>query len=270
MIPNTIHYCWFGNNPKPDIIKKCIASWHRYCPGWEIFEWNENNWDVTRFRYAQEAYEAKKWAFVSDVARLDILYRFGGVYLDTDVEILKENPFGEYLNNNIVMCFENGRSIASGLFFATEKGNNICKRFISSYTCTHYSKKSQLVNTKMNEPIIREMLPNLKWNGKTQLFELEDIKILIVGCEEYSQKMKHHGTRSWCDNLPEYTVSRNNRLKKWLRKPEYFEKLESCNIGKRLLPLYTFVSYDLFDLGPIFYLKLFYNNHIKAYFKSGK
>lgn len=81
MIPETIHYCWFGRNPKPELIQKCIASWRRYCSDWEIIEWNEDNWDISRFNYAKEAYEAGKWAFVSDVARLDVLCKLGGYIL---------------------------------------------------------------------------------------------------------------------------------------------------------------------------------------------
>lgn len=78
MIPKKIHYCWFGGNPKPELIEKCIASWRKYCPDWEIIEWNESNLDIERFHYAREAYDAGKWAFVSDIARLDVLRKVGG------------------------------------------------------------------------------------------------------------------------------------------------------------------------------------------------
>lgn len=267
MIPKTIHYCWFGHNPKPEIIEKCIASWRKYCPDWEIIEWNEDNWDVTRFSYAQEAYDAGKWAFVSDVARLDVLCKLGGVYLDTDVEILTERPFDSYIDYCNVMCFENARGINTGQFFACEKGAELCRRFLEPYQKCHYTRETQLVNTQMNEPIIRELLPNIKWNGHSQSFAVDGKRILIMGCEEYSGLMKHYGTRSWCENLPEYSVSKDNWLKRRLRKPERFEKLESSAFGRRILPIYTFLSYDLLDLGPVFYVKLFYNNHIRARFK---
>lgn len=78
MIPKIIHYCWFGGNEKPDIIKKCIESWKKFCPDWEIKEWNETNFDVNAVPYMKEAYEMKKWAFVSDIARLLIVYQSGG------------------------------------------------------------------------------------------------------------------------------------------------------------------------------------------------
>ena len=89
MIPKIIHYCWFGGNPLPELAQKCIASWKKYCPDYEIKEWNESNFDLNCCDYVREAYEAKKWAFVSDYARFWILYHEGGVYFDTDVEVLK-------------------------------------------------------------------------------------------------------------------------------------------------------------------------------------
>lgn len=87
-IPQVIHYCWFGGNPLPKLALKCIGSWKKYCPGYEIIEWNEKNYDVHACKYISEAYEAKKWAFVSDYARFDILYKYGGIYFDTDVELI--------------------------------------------------------------------------------------------------------------------------------------------------------------------------------------
>lgn len=86
MIPKIIHYCWFGGNPLPEDAKKYIESWRKYCPGYEIKEWNESNFDINCCDYVREAYEAKKWAFVSDYARFYILYQYGGLYFDTDVE----------------------------------------------------------------------------------------------------------------------------------------------------------------------------------------
>lgn len=89
MIPKTIHYCWFGGNPKSKLVEKCIKSWKKYCPDYEIIEWNEKNFDINCFDYVKEAYEAQKWAFVTDYVRIWALNTYGGVYLDTDVEIKK-------------------------------------------------------------------------------------------------------------------------------------------------------------------------------------
>ena len=89
MIPKKIHYCWFGRGPLPDLAKKCIASWRKYLPEYEIKEWNEDNFDVHCIPYCSEAYDAGKYAFVSDYARFKILYEYGGLYFDTDVEVIK-------------------------------------------------------------------------------------------------------------------------------------------------------------------------------------
>lgn len=89
MIPKKIHYCWFSRNPIPDYLMKCIESWHKFCPDYEIIRWDEDNYDVNSNLYMKQAYEAKKWGFVPDVARLDILYRYGGIYIDTDVELIR-------------------------------------------------------------------------------------------------------------------------------------------------------------------------------------
>lgn len=89
MIPKVIHYCWFGRNPLPSLAVKCIESWKKYFPDYEIKEWNENNFNVNIITYTQEAYERKKYAFVSDYARFWILYHYGGLYFDTDVEVIK-------------------------------------------------------------------------------------------------------------------------------------------------------------------------------------
>ena len=90
MIPKVIHYCWFGGNSLPEEAKRCIESWKKYCPDYKIIEWNENNYDVNSNEYMKAAYKEKKWAFVSDYARIDVVYKYGGIYMDTDVELVKE------------------------------------------------------------------------------------------------------------------------------------------------------------------------------------
>ena len=100
-IPKTIHYCWFGRNPLPSLAIKCIASWKKYLPDYEIKEWNEDNFDVNVIPYTREAYAAKKYAFVSDYARFKILYEEGGLYFDTDVEVIK--PFDDIIARGAFM-----------------------------------------------------------------------------------------------------------------------------------------------------------------------
>lgn len=104
MIPKVIHYCWFGGNPLPKDAKKCIESWKKFFPGYQIIEWNESNFDVNKIPYIKEAYAAHKYAFVSDYARFDILYQYGGIYFDTDVEVIKS--FEDIVANGAFMGCE--------------------------------------------------------------------------------------------------------------------------------------------------------------------
>ena len=130
-IPKVIHYCWFGRGELPPLAKRCIKSWKKYCPDYEIVCWNEDNFDLTQNRYMHEAYEARKWAFVSDVARLIIIYNQGGIYLDTDVELIK--PIDDLLENSGFMGFDEKGIVATGLGFGAEKGNEIIEAFLKDY-----------------------------------------------------------------------------------------------------------------------------------------
>lgn len=113
MIPKIIHYCWFGGNPLPDDVKKYIATWKQYCPDYEIKQWNEDNFNVAENRYCRETYEARKWAFVSDYARLKILYEHGGIYMDTDVEVVKN--LDSVLKYRAFGGFESKHTISTGV-----------------------------------------------------------------------------------------------------------------------------------------------------------
>ena len=130
-IPKVIHYCWFGKGEMPKLAKKCIKSWEKYCPDYEIICHSEDNFDLTQNRYMYEAYQAGKWAFVSDVARLKIIYDNGGIYLDTDVEIIK--PIDALLKNEAFMGFDEKGIVATGLGFGAEKGNKIIGEFLRDY-----------------------------------------------------------------------------------------------------------------------------------------
>lgn len=131
MIPKKIHYCWFGGNPLPELAEKCIASWRQYCPDYEIIRWDENNFDVNSCQYTQEAYGAKKWAFVSDVARLYALTEQGGIYLDTDVELRRS--LDTFLSCEAVSGFETESTIMTGLM-GCEAGHPLFRQLLDSYT----------------------------------------------------------------------------------------------------------------------------------------
>ncbi len=131
-IPKIIHYCWFGNGEKPQEVQKCIASWKEKMPEYELLEWNESNFDVANaIPYVKQAYEAKKFAFVSDYVRIQALYRFGGIYFDTDVEVLK--PLEEYLEDiSMLLGFESERSLLTAVI-AVEKEHPYILEFLNSY-----------------------------------------------------------------------------------------------------------------------------------------
>jgi len=134
-IPKVIHYCWFGGNPLPPLAQKCIASWKKYCPDYTIIEWNEKNFDFKCNQYVYEAYHAKKWAFVSDYTRLYVLNEYGGVYMDTDVELLKNiDPF---LKHIAFSGFESSNCIAAGII-GSVKDNSWLKMLLSYYNDRHF------------------------------------------------------------------------------------------------------------------------------------
>lgn len=138
MIPKIIHYCWFGGNPLPELAVKCIESWKKYCPDYEIKEWNESNFDLNMFPYAKEAYENRKFAFVTDVVRLYALYTEGGIYMDTDVEVLK--PLDEYLKHKAFSGFEDEKLVPTGIM-ASEKGGIWAKENLEYYNDRHFVKE---------------------------------------------------------------------------------------------------------------------------------
>lgn len=139
MIPKIIHYCWFGGNPLPEPAQKCIASWKKYCPDYEIKEWNESNYDISSAPlYVRQAYEAKRWGFVPDYIRLELIYNYGGIYMDTDVELIK--PLDDLLVNQGYAGFENDQFINFGLGFGAEAGNSVLAYLMESYTDLSFLK----------------------------------------------------------------------------------------------------------------------------------
>ena len=131
MIPKVIHYCWFGKKSMPEKDRKCIESWKKYCPDHEVVEWNEENYDIHKNEYMEQAFHAGKWGFVSDYARIDIIYQYGGIYFDTDVELIRS--FDVFLDNQMFCGFENAQYVAFGLGFGAEKGNHYLKELLDEY-----------------------------------------------------------------------------------------------------------------------------------------
>lgn len=131
MIPKIIHYCWFGRGEKPKLAQKCIASWKKYCPDYEIVEWNEDNFDIQAHPYAKSCYELKKWAFLSDYVRLVVVEQHGGIYFDTDVELLRSPDF--LLEYEAFYGFENNTNIATGLGFGAEAHHPTIQSMVEQY-----------------------------------------------------------------------------------------------------------------------------------------
>lgn len=138
-IPKVIHYVWFGGKPLPPLAEKCIESWKKFCPDYEIVRWDENNFDINYNQYVKEAYVEKKWAFVSDVVRLYALVNYGGIYMDTDVEVIK--PLDDLLNNQAFSGFESQNRIPTGLI-ASVKGQAMLKEFLDEYDNLPFIKQN--------------------------------------------------------------------------------------------------------------------------------
>ena len=174
-IPKIVHYCWFGGKEKPDSVKKCIESWKRYLPDYELMEWNENNFNIDKLQYTKEAYEAGKYAFVSDVARIEALYQYGGFYMDTDVEVLKS--FTPLLDSRCVLGMEEKEYVATS-FMAFEKGHPLVKQFLDLYkNLTFLDEKGQII-TGTNVAKLTNMLIEKGLVQENHYQELEDgIKI---------------------------------------------------------------------------------------------
>lgn len=171
MIPKIIHYCWFGGGTISEKECRCIESWKKMCPDYEIVEWNESNYDITKCKYMYDAYKEKKWGFVPDYARLDIIYKYGGIYLDTDVELVK--PFPALLLDNAFMGFEDGKYINLGLIFGAEKNNNLIKEIRDNYNDKSFYLEDGALNLKPSPIYSTEILikHGLLQNNKKQIIE---------------------------------------------------------------------------------------------------
>ena len=130
-IPKTIHSFWFSREEKPDIYKRCLESWHRHCPDYEIIEWNSNNYDIAKNQYMKEAYEHRKWAFVSDYARLDVIYEYGGIYLDMDVELF--SSIDRLRNAKAFFCRQEDGYVELGSGFGAARRNDFIGEMLAEY-----------------------------------------------------------------------------------------------------------------------------------------
>lgn len=212
-IPKKIHYCWFGGNQIPDRLQKCIDSWKIYCPDYEIIQWDETNYDITKHRYMKEAYESKKWGFASDYARLDIVYQEGGIYLDTDVELLCS--LDKLLNDSAFFCADCNLMINLGLGFGAEKRNPFIKEMRDYYNDKIFIKADGRLDTS---PCYVYQHPILKKHGFKIENRYQKIEDVVIYPSEVSAPMGRNGLFS---NFTEKTVSIHHNEFSWIDKDEY-------------------------------------------------
>ncbi len=209
MIPKKIHYCWFGRNELPAMAKKCIASWKKYCPDYEIIEWNEDNFDLDYNGYTRYCYDNKKWAFLSDFVRLVVVAEQGGIYFDTDVELLKRPD--ELLQYGAFYGFENDKNVATGLGFGAEANHPTIIAMRDEYT-------SVQPDSEGNYPMI--VCPAL--NTKALLpfgLKLDGTRQNIGGAEILPEDfLNPYDDPTGCLNKTKNTISVHWYSKSWMSK----------------------------------------------------
>lgn len=270
MIPKIIHYCWFGENPLPKLAQRCIASWQKYCPDYEIKEWNESNLNFNCCIFAREAYTAKKWAFLSDWARLYIIYNEGGIYLDTDVELIKS--LDEMLVNKCFLAEETSGYVNTGLGFGAEKNNPIIGKLLQEYSNTHFVKKNGSYDMvpcpqKNTKPLIEL---GYKFSGrciwKTELVTIYPPEYFCPLDYEKGTLRKTNRTIS----IHLYTASWHNTLEKFII------KIESCNAShysleykfRRTLSLPLRIINKIYNIGIANTLKFIKERHEKIFLRK--
>lgn len=155
MIPKIIHYCWFGRGEKPESVKRYINSWHTFLPEYEFKEWNEDNFDLDINQYVREAYNHRKFAFVTDFVRLYALFMEGGIYMDTDVEVIK--PFDPFLHHHAFSGFETDGNVPTGMM-AAEKGSLWAKELLEGYRSRHFILKDGSLDFTTNTSVITKYM----------------------------------------------------------------------------------------------------------------
>ena len=225
MIPKTIHYFWFGGGKKPDIFYKCLTSWRNYAPDYTIMEWNEENFDVGFCLYSAQAYQSNMYAFVSDAARYQVLYERGGIYLDTDVELLK--PLDSLLANQMFMGFEDNCSVAPGLITGVMPEDKIigdlCKEYQSRSFFTENGQPDQTTICQITSDLLKKY--GFRMDGSYQRIDGRTLypKSWFCPLDFKTGKMEltpntftiHHYAATWHDDLSR-------------RRIKYVQKLSRC------------------------------------------
>ncbi len=212
MIPKIIHYVWFGRGAKSELFKKCYASWVKYMPGYKIIEWNEDNFDINIVPYVKQSYEKKKYAFASDYARFWILYHYGGLYLDTDVELIR--PLDDIIDRGNFMGCEQSFAINPGIGMAVNPGLDIFKKILDHYNQLSFDGTNGIF---MPKTIVEYTTEIFKSSGYVESNEIQEVAGIWVYPPDYfcpysieSMKMRitvnthsiHWYDASWYSNNP--------------------------------------------------------------------
>jgi len=235
LIPKKIHYFWFGGNPKNELIEKCMASWKKYAPDYEIIEWNESNCDIHECPYVEEAYERKKWAFVADYFRLKVIYEHGGIYVDTDVEFTNEISILRL--NSTFFGFETKNAV-NACIFGSIPGTKIVKELLDSYQKDSFIRKDGSMNTsytivtRLTKLLVEKY--ELKLNGKKQVLK-DDIAIyptnvLLLDMYDGNNLTQHHYDASWWDVKEGCTSYKYEVLKDFFTSQNDFQGISTSEI----------------------------------------
>ena len=211
MIPKIIHYCWFGGNPIPKNLKNYIDGWKEKLSGYEIIEWNENNFDIaSSVQYVKEAYEAKKYAFVSDYVRIWALYNYGGIYFDTDVEVLKS--FDSYIKDQNLVLSREYNNLLSTAFIACSKNNQFIKGFLDTYAGRKFIQDDGSYDTStINEHLSR-------YSERYGLsFENDEFQCFGKGMVVYPQEVfSGFDVKNWHPKITEKTCTCHYMAASWV------------------------------------------------------
>lgn len=231
MIPKTIHYCWFGRRPLPELALRCISSWHRFHPDYEIKEWNEDNFDVNILPYTTDAYAAGKFAFVSDYARFWVLYKYGGVYFDTDVELIRS--LDDVLTRGPFMGLEVENkerfAVAPGLGLAAEPGMPLYQEILSRYETMSFFREDGSLNPYTMIPMVTELLVAAGLKGDGSIEHIAGIDVYppdwfnpfddLTGrlCKTENTRSIHWFAKSWMEPEADWKIFVKRILRRIIR-----------------------------------------------------
>ncbi|MDY6331777.1 MAG: glycosyltransferase [Fibrobacter sp.] len=237
MIPKVIHYCWFGHNKLPPLAKKCIASWRKFLPDYEIKEWNEDNFDVNNILYTKQAYKHKKFAFVSDYARFKILYEYGGIYFDTDVEVIKS--LDDILAKGSFFGLENESHFACnpGLGFACKPKFHLLKEMLDLYANIQFETTSGTLNKKTIVKYFSEMLSSKGLQASPGIINFEEAN--FYPAEYFCPKPSEFGKIQITEN----TRTIHHYAASWIGPKQRFANFMIRIFGKKLImKLYNLIK----------------------------